>query len=83
MLKKIEKHKHSNLLLRRVVKLKKLDNEDKSKVCSFMSWEKLKIWNYIAAKEESSRFNKRILGYAKKIEMHEKIKVFFRQNASF
>jgi hypothetical protein len=50
---------------------------------AFMRQEKLRMGSAFDAKEAISRCNERILVYAKKIEMHEKRKVFFRQNASF
>jgi hypothetical protein len=70
-------------MLERVIKLEKLEKNDKSKVLAFMSQEKLRMGSALDTKEAISRCNERILVYAKKIEMHEKRKVFSRQNASF
>jgi hypothetical protein len=71
------------LLLERVIKLEKLDKVDKSKVLTFMSQEKLKMGNAVDAKEAISRCNERILVYSKKLEMHQKRKVFSQQNVTF
>jgi hypothetical protein len=81
--KKIKSLKSLIKLLERVVELEKLEKNDKSKVMAFMSQEKLRIRSALDAKEAISRCNQRISVYAKKIEMHEKRKVFSRQNASF
>jgi hypothetical protein len=81
--KKIEGLKSLIIMLERVLKLEKLEKNDKSKVLAFMSQEKFRMASALDAKEAISRCNERILVYAKKIEMHEKRKVFFRQNASF
>jgi len=81
--KKIENLKFLIKLLERVVKLEKLEKEDKSKVVTFMSREKLKLGSAIDAKEAISRCNERILVYSKKIEMHEKRKAFSKTNVTF
>jgi hypothetical protein len=62
---------------------KKLKKTVRSKVLAFMSQEKLKIRSALDTKEAISRCNEKIWVYAKKIEMHEQRKVFFRQNAIF
>jgi len=80
---KIEGLKTLVKLLERVVKLEKLDKADKSKVLTLMSQEKLRMGSAIDAKEAISRCNERILVYSKKIQMHQKRKVFSKQNATF
>lgn len=72
-----------NGLLERVIKLEKLDKDDKSKVLAFMSQEKLRMGNSCDAREAISRSNERILVYTKKIEMHQKRKTFSQQNTAF
>ena len=83
ILKKIEALQTLIDLLERVIKLEKLDKQDKSKVATFMSREKLRMGNAIEAREAISRCNERILVYTKKIEMHEKRKDFSKQNVAF
>ena len=81
--KKIETLNTLIKLLERVIKLEKLDKTDKSKLLTFMSQEKLRMGSATDAKEAISRCNEKILVYSKKIEMHQKRKVFSQQNTSF
>ena len=81
--KKIETFKILIKLLESVIKLEKLEKNDKSKVLIFMSQEKLRMGSAIDAREAISRCNERILVFTKKIEMHQKRKEFSKQNLSF
>jgi len=80
---KIEALKTLIRLLERVKKLEKLNKDDKSKVLTFMSQEKLKMGSAHDATEGISKCNEKILVFTKKIEMHEKRKVFSKENISF
>jgi hypothetical protein len=70
--KKIEALKSLIIMLERVIKLEKLEKNDKSKVLAFLSQEKLRMGSALDVKEAISRCNERVLVYAKKIEIHEK-----------
>jgi hypothetical protein len=72
--KKIEGLKSLIIMLERVVKLEKLEKNDKNVILAFMSQKKLRTESALDAKEAISRCNERISVYAKKIEMHEKRK---------
>jgi hypothetical protein len=54
-------------MLERVIKLEKLEKNDKSKVLAFMGQEKLRMGSALDAKEAISRCNQKALVYTKKI----------------
>ena len=81
--KKIQKWKSLIILLERVKKLEKLNSGDKGRVKVFMDQERLKMGNARDATEAISYLNERIIVFSKKIEMHEKRKLFSKTNNSF